>query len=218
MKKSTEKQTTNVHQRIYELLLDGTFGPGDRLRETALAERLGISRTPVREALRRLEMQGLLHHEPHRGMVVPTLDHQSVTELYVMREVLEGTAAALAARHATGPEVMILKDMVAKDRAHLDDPGYLSRSNKLFHETILRSAHNRYLVKTLHALDEAMALLGPTTLAVDGRAEEALEQHRAVVEAIEKGDAQAAEAAARAHIQGSHRARLTLMFEDACAD
>ena len=95
-----DRQTAgmDVYQSIYELLLNGSLKPGDRLTEAKLAKRFGISRTPVREALRRLQTQGLLQHQPYRGMVVATLDPQAVTELYVMREVLEGTAAALAAK------------------------------------------------------------------------------------------------------------------------
>lgn len=210
-----DRQTAgmDVYQAIYELLLKGEFKPGDRLTETKLAERFGISRTPVREALNRLEHQKLLQHQPYRGMVVRTLDHQAVTELYVMREVLEGTAAALAARHATDAEISVMKDIVARDRKHTADSSSLAQSNKLFHESVQRAAHNRYIVQALNSLAESMALLGPTSLAVAGRVEEALDQHEQIVTAIENHDPQAAEKAARAHIQGSHRARLILMLE-----
>lgn len=203
----------DVYHEIYQLLLTGVFKPGDRVTEAKLAERFGISRTPVREALSRLENQGLLQHQPYRGMVVPTLDPQEVTELYVMREVLEGTAAALAALHATDVEISVMKDIVMRDRENINNTELLAHSNKLFHQSIQRAAHNRYLVQALNALEESMALLGPTSLSVDGRAKEALDQHEAIVAAIESHDCKAAEATARAHIKGSHRARLTLMFE-----
>lgn len=210
-----DRQTAgmDVYQSIYELLLNGSLKPGDRLTEAKLAKRFGISRTPVREALRRLQTQGLLQHQPYRGMVVATLDPQAVTELYVMREVLEGTAAALAARHATEAEISVMKEMIARDRKNMEDAGSLAQSNKLFHEAIQRAAHNRYLVQALNALQESMALLGPTSLAVTGRAKESLDQHQEVIAAIEKNDPQAAETAARDHIRGSHRARLKLMFD-----
>ena len=208
----------DVYGSLYALLQSGTFAPGDRLKESELARRFGTSRTPVREAFRRLEAQGLLVHEPHKGMVVPRLDDQAVTELYVMREVLEGTAASLAARHTTEVEVLALKDMIASDRACLSDPERLARTNRLFHEAIYRAAHNRFLVKSLNALREAMALLGPTTLTLPGRAEEALAEHAGIVEAIEARDADAADEAARDHIRAAHRARLKLMFETEAAE
>lgn len=203
----------DVYKEIYEMLITGVLKPGDRVTEGKLAEQFGISRTPVREALSRLENQGLLQHQPYRGMVVPTLDHQEVTELYVMREVLEGTAAALAARHTTDAEISVMKDIVLQDRENIDDIQYLARSNKLFHEAIQRAAHNRYLVQALNALEESMALLGPTSLSVENRASEALDQHEKIVKAIENHDSAAADAAAREHIRGSHRARLALMFK-----
>lgn len=207
----------DVYGSIYALLQSGAYGPGDRLKESELAGRFGTSRTPVREAFRRLEAQGLLVHEPHRGMVVPRLDDQAVTELYVMREVLEGTAASLAARHTTEVESLALKDMLASDRAALSDPERLARTNRLFHEAIYRAAHNRFLVKALNALREAMALLGPTTLALPGRAEEAFAEHARIIEAIEARDCDAADRAARDHIRAAHRARLKLMFETEAA-
>src|SRR6476660_7619090 len=104
----------------YELLLtaieDGTLPPGSRLRETDLALRFGISRTPAREAWKRLEAQGLVSHQAHHGAVVAELDYGEITELYALREVLEGTAARLAAAHATGAEIEILERMIAHDR------------------------------------------------------------------------------------------------------
>ena len=116
MPRSTQK-TASSHVDAYERLLNaidsGELAPGSRLLEAQLAERLGVSRTPVREALRRLEAQGLVTHEPHRGVVVAELDYDQLGELYAVREVLEGTAARLAARHASPEEVEVLREMVA---------------------------------------------------------------------------------------------------------
>lgn len=203
----------DVYQAIYDMLLKGDLKPGDRITEARLADHFRMSRTPVREALSRLETQGLLEHQPYRGMVVSTLDHQAVTELYVMREVLEGTAASLAARHATEAEITLMKEIIEKDRQNLTDYDHLARTNKLFHQSIQRAAHNRYIVQALSGLEESMALLGPTSLAVEGRAAEALAEHEQIVGAIEKRDSKAAEKIARIHIQGSHKARLRLMFD-----
>lgn len=204
----------DVYKRLSDMIRDGELRPGARLRESHLAELLGVSRTPIREALRRLEMQGLVTHQIHRGTVVRELDHNTITELYLMREVLEGTAASLASRHASQSEVHALRDMIEADRGRLNDPTHLARTNQRFHGALYRASHNRYLVEMLQSLRTSMWLLGPTTLAHPGRGEEALDEHLRVVEAIARGDAQAAEEAAKEHIRKAHTVRLKSMMED----
>ncbi len=193
------------------MILNGEMTPGDRLKEVELARRFGLSRTPVREALHRLEVQGLLRHEPHRGMVVPTLDPQAVTELYVMRETLEGAAAALAAQHATKVEIAAITAMVEDDRRHPDDAQRLAGTNRAFHGAIHRAARNRFLMQSLQALDESNALLGPTTLKLDDRRAEAIREHGHIAAAIGKRDAAAAEKAMRRHLSAAFAARLAVI-------
>jgi len=198
----------------YEMLLDaltrGELAPGSRLREAELAERFGISRTPVREALKRLETQGLVTHEPHHGAVVARLDYSAMVELYHMREVLEGTAAFLAATHATAIELEALRDMVEADHALLNDASRLAHSNRLFHRQIHRAARNRFLDAMLDNMRLSLVLLGRTTLSVPERGAAAVEEHAAIVAAIAARDPAAAEAAARQHIRNAFRARLAL--------
>jgi DNA-binding GntR family transcriptional regulator len=167
----------------------------------------------VREALRQLQAEGLLEQDAQRGMAVARLDHQMMTELYLMRDVLEGTAARLAARHASEAEVAVLRDLVDVEAKLGKESRNLARHNQRFHEALYLAAHNRYLLKTLNALRDAMALLGETTYAAPGRAKTALAEHRAIVEAIASGDPAAAEAAARAHIQGAQRTRIRMLAE-----
>ena len=200
-----------AYQRLFEAILEGRLRPGQRLRETELAAALGVSRTPIREALWRLEVQGLVAHAPRKGMVIRTLEHQEITELYLMREVLEGTAARLAARHASEAEVLTLDEMVREDAERLDDPEALARSNRTFHETLYRAAHNRYLLQLLAGLRASMSLLGRSSLYVEGRAAAALAEHEEIVSAISAHDSDGAEAAARRHIRSAHRARLKIL-------
>ncbi|MFH5924346.1 GntR family transcriptional regulator [Roseomonas xinghualingensis] len=203
----------------YDLLLEaidsGTLPPGTRLRETELADRFRISRTPVREALKRLEAQGLVLHEPHHGAVVARLDYGQMTELYHMREVLEGTAAGLAAIHATMTEVDILREMVERDRTLLADPQALAGTNRIFHRQICLSARNRYLNTMLENMRLSLALLGGTTLVVPNRGAEAIAEHAAIVEAIASRNPVDAERAARTHIRNAFRARIGLSHEPA---
>ena len=204
-----------VYETIRTRILAGDIRPGDHLREGALAEGLGLSRTPVREALRRLESDGLAVHEAHKGVVVAHLDHQAVTELYLIREVLEGTAAGEAARHASEAEIAALEDLLAPSAEREVAAAEASRVNRVFHSAIRNAAHNRFLVRTLDGLAQSMALLGPTTLGIPGRQDEAATEHAAIVAAIRDRAPEAAEAAARDHIRKAHRARLGVLYRDA---
>jgi DNA-binding GntR family transcriptional regulator len=192
-----------AYARLRDAIQSGQLLPGTRLREVDVAQWLGISRTPVREALARLLSEGLAFNESPRGMVVAELDQAAVSELYVMRENLEGTAANLAAQHASAMEI---------DRRDGVDAAQLARNNRLFHDTLYRSAHNRFLLKTLASLHESMALLGQTTLSLPGRSSHALKEHEAIVNAIRARDAAKAEAAARAHIRAAYQSRLQVLF------
>lgn len=207
-----------AYGRLKEAIQAGDLTTGQRIRENEMASWLEMSRTPVREALRRLEADGLLTFAPYRGMVISELDHQAVMELYSMREVLEGTAAGLAARHASDAEIAVLKDIVAKELLDADNPRRIASQNKHFHGALYRAAHNRYLLKTLNVLSDAMALLGMTTMAITGRSATAHGEHLAVVAAIEARDPATAEAAMREHIRMAQRARLRLMFDESTTD
>ena len=199
----------DAYSLILEAIDAGVYRPGDRLVESELADRLGVSRTPVREALQRLETQSMLARDG-RSLIVASLDHNQLAELYVVRAELEGLAARLAARHATPEEARVLGDMVQEDRAHIGDPLALSRANKRFHRQIHLASHNRYLVAQLDLVHRSMALLATTSLAAEGRGETALAEHQAIVDAIAAGDSEAAQVALRAHISKAFETRLKL--------
>lgn len=204
-------QSKQPHKDAYSLILEaidvGVYKPGDRLVESELAERFGMSRTPIREALQRLETQSLLARDG-RSLVVASLDHSQMAELYVVRSELEGLAARLAARHATEEEVRLLRQMVEEDRALTDDPVALSRTNRRFHRQVHLASHNRYLVQQLDLVYRSMALMATTSLATKGRPATAVDEHAAIVEAIAAGDGDAAYAALKAHISKAFETRL----------
>lgn len=198
----------DAYTLILEAIEAGLYKPGDRLVESELAERLGVSRTPVREALQRLETQAMLTRDG-RSLIVATLDHNQLAELYAVRSELEGLAARLAARHATPEEVRVLQSMVAEDRALLGgDPRALSRANKRFHKQIHLASHNRFLVQQLDLVHRSMALMANTSFAAEGRDEVALAEHDQIVAAIAAGDGEAADQALRTHISRAFETRL----------
>ena len=200
---------TDAYSLILEAIDSGLYRPGDRLVESELAERFGVSRTPVREALQRLETQSLLTRDG-RSLIVASLDHNQMAELYAVRSELEGLAARLAARHATVEEVQVLRDMVQEDRALLDNPSALSRANRRFHKMIHLASHNRFLVQQLDLVHRSMALMAVTSLAAQGRGRDALAEHAAIVEAVARRDEDAAYQALRDHISVAFVTRLKL--------
>lgn len=203
----------NNHKDAYALVLSaidvGLYRPGDRLVESELAEQFGVSRTPIREALQRLETQSLLTRDG-RSLIVASLDHNQLAELYVVRTELEGLAARLAARHAAPEEIRVLREMLEEDRNFLGDPEALAKANRRFHKQIHLASHNRYLVQQLDLVHRTMALLATTSLAVEGRGETALDEHEAIVVALEKRDGEAAHTALKNHISKAFETRLKL--------
>lgn len=200
----------SAYARIRAAIRDGSLAPGERLTETDLAARFGVSRTPVRQAIARLEAEGLLTHEARRGLAVTRPDHQQVVELYVMREVLEGAAARLAAQHASETEIAAMAEIIAREPEAFGDAAALAGVNQRLHGLLYLAAHNRYLLRSLEQLSATMALL-PTLLTRGGRAEAAHDEHRAIIEAIVARDGDAAEAAARRHARAAQKHRLAWM-------
>ena len=200
----------DAYSLILEAIEAGLFKPGDRLVESELAERFGVSRTPVREALQRLETQSMLARDG-RSLMVASLDHNQLAELYAVRTELEGLAARLAARHATDEEVRVLRAMVVEDRALLGgDPRLLSQANKRFHKQIHLASHNRFLVQQLELVRRSMALMATTSFAAEGRDGPALAEHERIVAAIEARDGDAAYQALKTHISKAFETRLRI--------
>ena len=197
--------------RLMQAIEAGTYQPGDRLRETEVAERLSLSRTPVREALRRLEAEHIIEHRPRVGAVIRKLGQTEVVELYEMRLVLERTAAEMAAKHASAAEVDTLRALNEEIAATAQDSARAAAINQKFHAAIHRAARNRFLIDATRAMTNALLLLGPTTLADADRIATVVSQHGHILAAIGQGDAAEAGAAAADHLQTSLRHRLKVM-------
>lgn len=197
----------DAYAMILEAIDGGVYRPGSRLVESELADRFGVSRTPIREALQRLETQSLLTRDG-RSLIVASLDHAQMAELYAVRQELEGLAARLAAQHAATEEIAVLYDMVEQDRALVGDPETLARANRRFHHQIHLASHNRYLVQQLDLVYRSMALMARTSLAAEGRGAVALEEHAAIVDAISARDGDRAANALKAHLSTAFQVRL----------
>jgi DNA-binding GntR family transcriptional regulator len=204
----TRSRADFVYESLRDAIWDGRIGIGERVREEEIARNLGVSRTPVREALQRLHQRGLLVFGAGRGLTVASFSQHQVLQLYAMREILEGSAARFAAEHATAPEIAVLwrlqKELCKPDH----DTMALVTLNRRLHQAIYEAAHNQYLLQTLSVLHDSLALLHSTTFRVPSRRLESDEEHRQIVEAIEQHNPDRAEEAARQHIRQAQRTRF----------
>ena len=200
-----------AYAKLLTAIRAGLFQPGDRLREVDIAARLSLSRTPIREALRKLEAEGIVEHRPRLGATVRRLSHTEVVELYEMRMVLERTAAQMAAKHAASAELDALENLNEALAATVDDPQTAAAINQDFHHGIYLATRNRFLLDAARALNNALMLLGPTTLADATRINTVCLQHQDIIDALRAGDAIAAGEAAEAHLQTSLRHRLRVV-------
>ena len=200
-----------TYERLCEEIRSGKLPPGSRLRETEIAERLAVSRTPVREAIRRLEADGLVDHLPRSGAVVRKLEYPELMELYEMRTVLEGTAARLAARAASPVELEELVAINDEMRAAAGRPEEVIGLNRQFHKLLLDAARNRFLLRAMATVENTLLILGSSSMAKPDRAREAVDEHREVLDALLARDGAAAEAAMRRHMERAQFARLRIL-------
>lgn len=207
----TRSRAEFVYDTLRDAISDGRIAAGERVREEEIARNLGVSRTPVREALQRLQQRGLLVVGGGRGLVVAHLSQQQIIELYAMRQILEGSAARFAATHATPAEVALLYQLQEELKFAQNDALLHSNLNRQFHHAIYEAAHNRYLIQTLDSLLDSFALLRNTTFRLPHRQRDSHEERRRIIAAIEQRNPDLAEKEAREHILQAERTR----FEDA---
>ena len=188
--------------------------PGQRMREIDIADQLGISRTPVREALKKLAAEGLLEQHAARGFVVTEISTDRVLQLYAMREMLEGAAARFAAEQASPLEIQSLRQILSQ-LSNAQAPAAAAACNRRLHEAITQASHNMYLLQASGVLRDALDLLGTTTYSMPGRIASGYAENREIVERIAARDADGAERAARRHIQSASALRLKMLFGEA---
>jgi DNA-binding GntR family transcriptional regulator len=205
-----------VYEALRQSILDGELSPGQRLRSDALANDLNVSRTPVREALRKLEAEGLVDAS-RSGLVVRQLTEEDVTEIFVLREALEGMAARLAAEHATRAELDELRALV-EDMETVAAGGDIAALRELtgeFHRQVCRASHNKRLMQSLQGLLDHVRQAQSSTLYMQGRPAEALQEHRRLLQAIASRDPDLAETLARDHRRKTLALRREMLREQA---
>lgn len=208
------RTTDAVTEALREAILDGFLTPTTWLREDEIAGAFEVSRTPVREAMRRLADEGLVIKTAHHGTTVAPLSLEDVLALYVVRENLEGLAARLAAVRCPAELVERLDEIGSRMKAATaeSDTAQLYRLNLEWHRALRDATGNSYLGRFLGQVEHAVRRLPASTLGHPGRAEEVLSEHDAVVRAVEQRDGVSAERLAKAHMRRAREIRLSVML------
>lgn len=190
-----------VEQLLIQSIASGEIAPGEPLRQLELAERLGISATPVREALRRLEAQGLVVRHPHRGVRVAEVEPGEMSELYIIRAALEGLAVEHAVPHLTPKDVKALEQIHERLEAGRAK-GALKSLRKLNYDFHTKLYQHSELPRLIRIIDSLWPLFPWDSIwAIPGRAASSAVEHRRILDALEDGDAVAAGSAMRRHIE-----------------
>lgn len=190
-----------VYQHLRRAVLDGDILPGERLGEVELGQKLGVSRTPIREAMMRLTQEGLLMSEANKGMRVRTISAEEARDTYTVREELDALAAALAAQNHTPTEALELRAALnALAQAQGQDYREQTRLDLAFHRAITLAAHNKPLTDLARDLEQRVALIKHQT-GVYNNWHGTAQQHTAILEAVLSRQTEAARQAARAHVQ-----------------
>lgn len=202
-----------VYSRLEEEILSGELARGTALGEIALAKRLGVSRTPIRGALHRLSEEGLVEIVPNRGASVLGINADDLIDIYKIRERLEGLASSLAAKRITKEELSKLNETLELAEFYIskNDTERLKELDTVFHSIIYKASGSRFLARTLSELHRKIKSYRKRSLAVPGRLTKSEDEHREILDAITRGDADMADRLTSLHVQRALANMLSAM-------
>ena len=191
-----------VFQEIREDILKGKFKENEELREATLGKELGVSRTPVREALRQLELEGLVHIIPNKGAYVTGITEKDVHDIYMTRSMLEGLCARWAAEHISEEQIQEMEEVLLLTEYHLDrgNAEQLAELDGKCHEVLYDASQSRILRHILSDFHKYVQVARKRSVKKEDRAKKSLEEHREILNALRTGDADRAEELAHIHI------------------
>lgn len=206
-KKENKSLTSLIFDKIREDILNDKYTAGDKIVEAKLADELGVSRTPVREALKQLELDGLVDNIPNRGVVVKGISNQDIHDIYTIRVAIEGIAARWAVERMDDQVVEDLKEIydLMEFYTFKDDIDKIFELNTKFHETIYIATKSRYLEQVLKDFQLFIKSTRNKSLQCTGRSQQALDEHKAILDGFIKKDAEEAYNATVRHIENSRR-------------
>ncbi len=205
------KSQQSLHSKVFELLekkiLSGAYKQGDCLSEPKLAKELGVSRTPIREALRQLEHEGLVAYTPNRGVVVRGFSKEDIGDIYQIRLMIEGMTARRAAENITAIQLEDLKETIELEEFYTskEDVKQLARLDSRFHEIIYIASGSHFLNKTLKTFHNYVEKSRSISLSNRERAQKSYFEHRDIYKAIRSKDREMAEILMEQHIRNANR-------------
>ena len=202
-----------VFESLREAIILGRLKPGERLMEIQLAEEMGVSRTPVREAIRKLELEGFVVMVPRKGAYVAGVSVKDIADVFEVRSALEGLAAGLAAERITEGEMEEL-EMAILQISGEEDILTVFKGDAAFHEIIYKASRNQRLTQIITHLQEQINRFRLTSLSVPGRLKIAVDEHKKIVEAISDRNAELANALASEHMENAEQNLLNAIREE----
>lgn len=192
-----------VFKTIRQSILEGEYKQGDVIREAVIAKALNVSRTPVREAIRQLELEGLVHSIPNKETIVSGVTQEDVQDIFMVRGRLEGLAGRLAAERITEEELGKLKEILELTEFYIskNDISRIDTLDHSFHDIIYDATKSKILKHVLSDFHSYVQQTRKESIAIPGRPKRLLEEHTAIFEALSKRDAQKAEEIVNAHVQ-----------------
>jgi len=205
-----------VFETLREAIINATLKPGERLMEIQLAEEMGVSRTPVREAIRKLELEGFVVMIPRKGAYVAGISMKDIADVFEIRTAMEGLAAGLAAERITEEELEQLERILVKIGECVKDNNLekLIEVDTEFHDTLFKASRNERLVQIVSHLREQIQRFRTASLSTPGRMKYALEEHKKIVEAVSERNVELAQALAREHIENAENSMLDVLQEE----
>ena len=194
---------SQVFQTIREDILKGKYKENEELREATLGKELGVSRTPVREALRQLELEGLVNIIPNKGAYVTGITEKDVHDIYMIRSMLEGLCVRWATQHITSEQLEELDEILLLSTYHLEkeNPEQMTELDGRFHQVLYDASNSRILDHVLSDFHKYVQMARGNSVKTEERAVKSIEEHREILNAIKEKDADKAEKLATLHIR-----------------
>lgn len=199
-----------VFESLREAIIKQIIKPGERLMEIHLAEEMGVSRTPIREAIRKLELEGFVTIIPRKGAYVSETSMEDIHELYEIRGALEGLASSLAAERATQAEIEEMEKCLIQERENLNDENIIKTVDVdvNLHDLLYKASHNERLLNTLNNLRKQIYRTRATSISLPGRKKKSLAEHRELVQVISEHNSALAMKLAQEHIKNAKKAMI----------
>jgi len=204
-----------VCEHIREAIINGVFSPGERLMEIQMADEMGVSRTPVREAIRKLEMEGFVVMIPRRGTYVSNMSIKDINDVYEIRISLDTLAAGLAAERISDEELEELQRLLVKvgNAIEENDMAKVVEADIEFHDVLYKASRNERLRNIINNLREQITVIRGVSMRYPGRLKDTQEEHRRLVESIAARDVEKSQEAARIHLENAERTLMAAMSE-----